>query len=122
MLDASRQYSSSSPCRRHAVSRIQEQEEEVDDCMRLQWAEQSPAHSKLIYLIFFPATIIGDFPEFELAVADTFGLTCFGFFASLLPRLLSPLDICFSLCFKFKNLYKHNAYRALPLGAVQVHQ
>lgn len=39
--------------------------------------------------------MIDDFPEFELAVADTFGLTCFGFFASLLPRLLLPLDIFF---------------------------
>ena len=32
----------------------------------------------------------------EFAVARTFGFSCFGFFASLLPRLLSPLPIMFS--------------------------
>ncbi len=48
-----------------------------------------------VYLTFLPATFIPDFPAFEPAVAETFGLTCFGFLASLLPRLLLPLDIGF---------------------------
>ena len=37
--------------------------------------------------------ILSGFEALESAVAETFGLTCFGFFASLLPRLLFPLDI-----------------------------
>lgn len=48
-----------------------------------------------LYLPFFLEPIFSGFAAFESAVAETFGLTCFGFFASLLPRLLSFLDIRF---------------------------
>jgi hypothetical protein len=48
---------------------------------------------KIVYLTFLLTPILSGFEALELAVAETFGLTCFGFFASLLPRLLLPLDI-----------------------------
>ena len=51
----------------------------------------------MTYLDFFPVPILRGFPALESAVAETFGLTCLGFFASLLPRLLLPLDIYFPL-------------------------
>lgn len=63
--------------------------------MMPEWADCSPAHSMVAYLTFLPATTIDAFPAFESAVAEIFGLTCFGFLASLLPRLLLPLDIGF---------------------------
>ena len=41
------------------------------------------------YFTFLPAIEIAGFPALELAVAETFGFSCFGFFASLL--LFLPL-------------------------------
>ncbi|MFT7577959.1 MAG: hypothetical protein ACI9XZ_004362 [Alphaproteobacteria bacterium] len=70
------------------------------------WAGRSPVGPKETYFIFFPAMTIGDFPAFEFAVAETFGLTCLGFFASLLPRRLSPLDIWFSFYFMIISIYE----------------
>ena len=49
------------------------------------------------YLAFFPALMFSGFPALEFDVAKTLGFSFFGFFASLLPRLLSPFDIDFSL-------------------------
>ena len=43
--------------------------------------------------------MLSDFPVFEPVVAEFLGLSCFGFRASLLPRLLLPFDIGFP----FKN-------------------
>lgn len=43
----------------------------------------------LAYFTFLPAIEIAGFPELEFAVAETFGFSCFGFFASLL--LFLPL-------------------------------
>ena len=48
-----------------------------------------------IYLTFLLAPILNGFPVLESVVAEFFGLTCFGFRASLLPRLLLPFDIGF---------------------------
>lgn len=47
------------------------------------------------YLPFFSPSETG-FAAPELAVARTFGFSCFGFFASLFPRLLSPFPIASS--------------------------
>ena len=47
----------------------------------------------LFYFTFFPPIASAGFPARELAVAETFGFSCFGFLASLLPRLLLPFDI-----------------------------
>jgi hypothetical protein len=44
------------------------------------------------YLPFFSPSVTG-FAAPELAVANTLGFSCFGFFASLFPRLLSPFPI-----------------------------
>ncbi|WP_209426370.1 hypothetical protein [Pararhodobacter sp. SW119] len=43
------------------------------------------------YFFFSPSDI--GFTAPELAVARTFGFSCFGFFASLFPRLLLPFPI-----------------------------
>ena len=40
------------------------------------------------YFTFLPLISRGGFPARELAVAETFGFSCLGFLASLLPRLL----------------------------------
>ena len=40
------------------------------------------------YFIFFPPIASAGLPSRELAVAETFGFSCLGFLASLLPRLL----------------------------------
>jgi len=47
----------------------------------------------LLYFTFFPPIDSSGLPARELAVAETFGFSCFGFLASLLPRLLLPFDI-----------------------------
>ena len=44
------------------------------------------------YLPFFSPSESG-FARPELAVAKTLGFSCFGFFTSLFPRLLSPFPI-----------------------------
>ena len=44
------------------------------------------------YLPFFSPSETG-FTAPELAVAKTLGFSCFGFFTSLFPRLLSPFPI-----------------------------
>lgn len=44
------------------------------------------------YLFFFSPSETG-FAAPELAVAKTFGFSCFGFFTSLFPRLLLPFPI-----------------------------
>ena len=44
---------------------------------------------------FLSAALPGILPRKKSAVAAGLSLTCFGFFASRLPRRLSPLDICF---------------------------
>src|SRR6056297_1869308 len=49
----------------------------------------------------------------EFAVARTFGFSCLGFFASLLPRLLSPLPIMVS---QIENTRPRHAERAVPRG------
>ncbi|WP_377150785.1 hypothetical protein [Roseovarius aestuarii] len=49
----------------------------------------------LAYLTFFPAMEIGGFPASEFAVAETLGFSCFGFLASLFPRLLLLLAMVF---------------------------
>lgn len=43
------------------------------------------------YFFFSPSE--SGFVAPELAVAKTFGFSCFGFFVSLFPRLLSPFPI-----------------------------
>ena len=40
------------------------------------------------YFTFLPPIASAGFPSSELAVAETFGFSCLGFLASLLPRLL----------------------------------
>lgn len=50
------------------------------------------ARPDMVHLAFLAPSETGlTAPEF--AVARTFGFSCLGFFASLLPRLLSPLPI-----------------------------
>jgi len=44
-----------------------------------------------IYFVFFPPIDKAGLPAREFAVAETFGFSCLGFLASLLPRLLLPL-------------------------------
>ena len=63
--------------------------------------------NKFIYLTFLPDPILSGFPAFESAVPETFGLTCLGFLASLFPRLLLPLDICFPYLLVQRSLSKN---------------
>ena len=51
-------------------------------------------HAYPSYFTFFPPIANAGFPASELAVAETFAFSCFGFLASLFPRLL-PLAMMF---------------------------
>ena len=51
------------------------------------------------YFSFFPPISNAGLPATELAVAETFGFACFGFLASLLPRL-PPLPLVIVVTFR----------------------
>ena len=64
----------------------------------------------LAYLPFFSPSDTG-FTAPELAVASTLGFSCFGFFASLFPRLLLPFPITTS---KIELPDRRDAGRPIP--------
>jgi hypothetical protein len=51
----------------------------------------SSSWSAGFYLTFFPEIDSAGFPARGLAAAEALGFSCFGFLASLLPRMLLPL-------------------------------
>src|SRR6056297_3077186 len=74
--------------------------------------ERLTARPDVVHLSFLAPRETGlTAPEF--AVARTFGFSCLGFFASLLPRLLSPLPIMVS---QVENTRPRHAERAVPRG------
>ncbi len=65
------------------------------------------------YGFFFPPTFTGFLPLVKSAVAATFSFLFLGFFVSLLPRLLLPLDI--TLPFEIRCILSSvNGYFDLP--------
>lgn len=79
---------------------------------------------KFIYLLFLLPPILSGFGVLELAVAATFGLTCFGFLASLLPRLRNGFTDCKGLSrfhFRWVGAFRSSCCKHY-IGSIKVTQ